>query len=141
MLYLPLRHSDKLNRLIAFYHGRTEAELTNVALATILGQRLQMEVSPETIQNARAGTDVLPEKMSHELCIFMGIDPAYLCQSGDGEDRRIDKVLTLWTLARDRGLEHLAVRAGYRDPNVIDRLIAELEATPPVVHAVASAST
>ena len=132
-MYLPLPQSEKINRLIAFYHGRAEAELSNVALATILGQRLQFEVDPNEIEKARTSGPALPDEIARELCEFMGIDPTYLCPSAAGEDRRIDKVLRLWTLARDRGLEHLAVRAGYRDVEVIDRLIAELEATPALV--------
>jgi hypothetical protein len=128
--------SEKLTRLFEFFHARTEPELTHQAAAIIVGQRLGRLIDPASLDGARRGEGGLPADVRETLCELFGIDHVYLSlsalhnQDTEKKIQRIDRNLLMWTLARDRGLKHLAARCG--SPEAVEAIIRELEMMPPL---------
>jgi len=130
---LTTRHltlASKLDRLFAFYHARTEPELGHHDVAIILGQRIGRVIDPQILTDARAGRrDSLDPEICDALCALFGVEPSYLRESG-GRDVDIDLRLCLWTLARDRGLHHIAARCAAISRDQMQKLIDEIAAEP-----------
>jgi hypothetical protein len=120
----------KLDRLFAFYHARTEPELTHQDVAIILGQRTGRVLDPDLLTEVRAGrVTELDRDVADALCALFGVDSVYLRESGS-RDIDIDQRLCLWTLARDRGLNHLAARSVQLTRERLQELIDEIAAAP-----------
>lgn len=130
---VALTHADRLNRLFAYYHARLEPELTEQAMATIVGQALShrdeypdhYQVDPKLLVDVRQGKRDLPLDIADAICDQVGAHRDYF-RGPDHEVHAIDQTLRLWTIARDLGLNHLACRSVA--PEHIDFLIDELTA-------------
>lgn len=121
--------SDKIEHLIAFAHRWDEPALSNEQIAAELTTQLGRTIEPPYIASLRAGTTVLiPRDIAEALCTLCGItDMTYLVPHGD-EDIDTDLRVQLWTLARDRGVQHVAARAITREK--LREMIADLKALP-----------
>ncbi len=124
---MPL--AEKIERMIAFAHRWDEPALDDTQIAAELTRRLGRPVEPADIAGLRDGSvTLIPRDVAAELCALCGVtDKGYLLPEGD-EDVDIDLRLQLWTLARDRGVQHVAARAMTRDK--LRELIADLRALP-----------
>jgi hypothetical protein len=130
---VELTHADRLNRLFAYYHARLEPELTEQAVATIVGQALSrrdeypdyFQLDPKILVDVRQGRRDLPLDIADAICDQVGADRDYF-RGSDKQVHAIDQTLRLWTIARDLGLNHLACRG--MSPEHIDSLIDELSA-------------
>lgn len=124
---LPL--ADKIERMVEFAHRWDEPTLSNEQIAAELTVRLGRPVEGADIAGLRNGSvAAIARDMAVELCALCGVtDVGYLLPVGD-EDIDLDLRLQLWTLARDRGVQHVAARAMTRDK--LRELIADLRALP-----------
>ncbi|WP_162958373.1 hypothetical protein [Nocardia yunnanensis] len=115
--------------MIAYSHRWDEPAIDNLKIAAALTEALGRTVDPGEIAALRTGSVVeITREVAEELCALCGVtDVAYLLPVGD-EDVDIDLRLQLWTLARDRGVQHVAARALTRDK--LRELIADLRALP-----------
>ncbi|WP_196812210.1 hypothetical protein [Nocardia sp. CNY236] len=115
--------------MIEYAHRWNEPALSNEQIATELTKQLGRTIEPAYIENLRNGTTVvIPRDIAETLCALCGVtDVAYLLPHGD-EDVDLDLRVQLWTLARDRGVQHVAARAITRDK--LGELIADLQALP-----------
>lgn len=124
--------SVKLDRLFAYFHSATETELTNGALAFLVGNRLGRVVTQAEIVKARSGVAPLPADVCTAICSLMGVPDFYLRPSPDevtdGLIRTEHARMHLWTAARDRGVEGLIARNASDDD--LDALIAAVEQLP-----------
>ncbi|MFF5037876.1 hypothetical protein [Nocardia salmonicida] len=125
---LPL--AEKLERMIEYNHRWGEPALTNDQIAAGLTERLGRTVEPAYIESLRSGAVlVIPRDIAEALCALCGVtDVGILLPNGD-EDVDLDLRVQLWTLVRDRGVQHVAARAMTRDK--LRELIADLQALPP----------
>lgn len=128
--------SVKVNRLFAYWHNRSEPELTSQAMATVLGQRYfngklipAAQIERLRTPGAALNTELDPPLLE-ALCRFCGVDIEYLEDTLAAS--RIDRQLRLWIAVRDRGLDHLAVRAGkeHLALSELDDLVALAESLP-----------
>ncbi|WP_331761188.1 hypothetical protein OG225_42770 (plasmid) [Nocardia sp. NBC_01377] len=127
---LPL--AEKIERLIAFAHRYGEPALSSEQIAAALTPRVARVVTVDQITALRDGSMTeIADDLARELCqLCHCLDDSYLTPIGD-EDIDIDQRLRLWTLARDRGLEHLAARApGTMSRPMLEELIADIELRP-----------
>lgn len=125
---MPL--ANKIERMIAYSHRWGEPAKNNEQIAAELTSRLGRTVEPSYVVDLRTGTITdIPRDIATELCTMFGVeDLGYLLPTGD-EDIDRDMQLRLWTLVRDRGVQHVAARALTRDK--LRELIADIEALPP----------
>ncbi|WP_141717291.1 hypothetical protein [Nocardia altamirensis] len=129
---MPLPLPAKIDRLVEYSHRYGEPAMTNPQIADALTERLGRTVTSAFIAALRDGsTSDIPKDLAAELCALCRCpDPAYLTPARD-EDVDIDQRLRLWTLARDRGLKHLAARApGAMTREMMEELIADIGALP-----------
>ncbi len=130
---MPVPLPVKIDRLIEYSHRYGEPAMTSAQIGAALTERLGRTVTPAFIESLRDGsTTEIPADLAAELCALCRCpDPAYLTPVCD-EDVDIDQRLRLWTLARDRGLKHLAARApGAMTHAMLEELIADITALPP----------
>ncbi|ADG80845.1 ESX-1 secretion-associated regulator EspR OS=Tsukamurella paurometabola (strain ATCC 8368 / DSM/ CCUG 35730 / CIP 100753 / JCM 10117 / KCTC 9821 / NBRC 16120 / NCIMB 702349 / NCTC 13040) OX=521096 GN=Tpau_4279 PE=4 SV=1 [Tsukamurella paurometabola] len=136
--------SVKINRLFSYWHNRSEPELTSQAMATVLGQQFfdGSLIPVQQIERLRTpGAPLDPQAdppLLEALCTLCGVDSAYLTDSLAAS--RIDRQLRLWIAVRDRGLDHLAVRAGKAELTLdeLDDLIELAESSAPPIAPVTS---
>lgn len=129
---MPLPLPAKIDRLLEYSHRYGEPAMTTAQIADALTERLGRTVTPTFIASLRDGSNTtIPADLAAELCALCRCpDPAYLTPVLD-EDVDIDQRLRLWTLARDRGLKHLAARApGAMTHEMMEELIADIAALP-----------
>lgn len=127
---MALSLADKIDRMIAYSHRWGEPAMSNEQVAAALTEALGRTVAADEIEALRTGSVLkVTREFAEALCALCGVtDVAYLLPVGD-EDVDIDLRLQLWTLARDRGVQHVAARALTRDK--LRELIADLRALPP----------
>ncbi|MFE1596571.1 hypothetical protein [Nocardia sp. NPDC058705] len=115
--------------MIEFAHRWDEPALSEDQIAAELTNKLGRPVEPSFVKSLRSGaTTEIDRDVAAALCAICGVtDVAYLLPIGD-EDVDIDLRLQLWTLARDRGVQHVAARALTREK--LRELIADLRALP-----------
>ncbi|RJO77610.1 hypothetical protein D5S18_07675 [Nocardia panacis] len=115
--------------MVAYSHAWDEPAMTNEQIAAALTEALERTVDPAEIAALRSGSVLeITREVAGALCTLCGVtDVAYLLPVDD-EDVDIDLRLKMWTLARDRGVQHLAARALTRDK--LRELIADLRALP-----------
>lgn len=126
---MPLPLADKIERMISFAHRWDAPALNDEQIAAELTCKLGRTVEPADVAGLRTGSTVaIAPDLAAALCALCGVtDVGYLLPEGD-EDIDIDLRLQLWTLARDRGVQHVAARAMTRDK--LRELIADLRALP-----------
>ncbi|WP_216897354.1 hypothetical protein [Nocardia alni] len=126
---MPLPLAEKIGRMIEFAHRWGEPALVDEEIATELTTQLRRTITPAEISALRDGSTIeIPRDLATALCALCGVtDVGYLLANGD-EDVDIDLRLQLWTLARDRGIRHVAARAMTRDK--MRELISDLRALP-----------
>ncbi|MEV6364893.1 hypothetical protein [Nocardia asteroides] len=126
---MALSLAGKIDRMIAYSHRWDEPAMNNEQIAAALTEALGRTVDPAEIAALRTGSVLeVTREVADALCALCGVtDVAYLLPVGD-EDVDIDLRLQLWTLARDRGVQHVAARALTRDK--LRELIADLRALP-----------
>jgi len=124
---LPL--AEKIDHMIAFAHRWEEPALNDTQIAAELTTQLGRVITAADITGLRAGsTREIPGDVAAALCALCGVtDVGYLLPDGD-EDIDLDLRIQMWTLARDRGVQHVAARAMTRDK--MRELIADLRALP-----------
>ncbi|BCK59406.1 hypothetical protein NWFMUON74_71780 (plasmid) [Nocardia wallacei] len=125
---LPL--AEKLERMIEYYHHWGKPALTNEQIAEKLSERLGQVIEPAYIAGLRSGAEIaIPRDVAEALCAVLGVtDVRLLLPTGD-EDVDLDLQVQMWTLVRDRGVQHVAARAITRDK--LRELISDLRALPP----------
>lgn len=125
---LPL--AVKIEHMIEYNHPWGAPPLTNEQIAAELTKKVGHDIEPGYIASLRDGsTDTLPRDVAEALCTLCGVtDVGLLLPRGD-EDVDLDMQVQIWTLARDRGVQHLAARAITREK--MRELIADLRALPP----------
>ena len=125
----------KLDRLFEWGHEVGDLERTNDNVTRAISQRLGTVVSSTLIADARSGARTeLPADVAAALCTEFGINSAYL-DSGSTEEEvlLLDLRIQLFTLIRDRGLQHLLFRSHKLDVHDLRHLIEFLrEQNPPV---------
>ncbi|WP_331765139.1 hypothetical protein [Nocardia sp. NBC_01388] len=126
---MTLSLAEKIDRMIGFAHRWDEPAMSNEQIAAALAEALGRAVQPADIADLRSGSVlVISRELAAALCALCGVtDVGYLLPVGD-QDVDIDLRLQLWTLARDRGVQHVAARAMTRDK--LRELIADLRALP-----------
>lgn len=127
---MALSLASKIDRMIEFAHRWDEPAMNDEQIAAALTEALGRNVDPDEIADLRSGSVLMiGRELATALCALCGVtDVAYLLPVGD-EDVDLDLRLQLWTLARDRGVQHVAARGVTRDK--LRELIADLRALPP----------
>ncbi|WP_280462222.1 hypothetical protein [Nocardia carnea] len=122
--------SVKLEHMIEYNHRWGEPPLSNAQLAAQLSDQLGRTIEPGYIASLRDGTTVVvPRDVGEALCRICGVtDMDYLVSDRDA-DIDTDLRVQIWTLVRDRGVQHVAARSLTRDK--LRELIADLKALPP----------
>ncbi|MBF6063467.1 hypothetical protein IU500_18450 [Nocardia terpenica] len=125
----------KLNRLFELRHLRDQPERSTDEVARAISQRVGRAVSPQILVDARAGRSAcLAGDISDAVCAEFGVDSFYLRAEDSPEITRLDLVIQVLILIRDRGLHHLAGRIHDLDLDSIKAIIAILADSAPITH-------
>ena len=120
----------KINRLFELGHNRDQPERSVDEVATAVSQRTDEFIDPLVIAEARAGQRLsLAPAVAAALCAEFGVPSLYLSssESDSSEVTRLDLLVQLWILIRDRD-GHLAARGVHDlDIETIEAMIAMIE--------------
>lgn len=116
----------KINRLFELGHNRDQPERTVDEVASAVSQRTGEVVDPLIIAEARAGQRLsLEPEIAAAICAEFGVPRLYLSEEDDPEIVRLDLLVQLWILIRDRD-GHLAARGHDLDIETIKTMISML---------------